>query len=438
MNPDSIEALNRGCFCVSLDLTALARALDSELGQPGLAEMVRSRCPFVFAAQPVFVPAPQLQRMARVVQAVESVVNLPAYREQVLDAAPAIARLGVGGPPGVFFGYDFHLNHDQLGLIEINTNAGGAMLNAVLARAQRACCAAMEGMVPTLDSVAAFEHGIVAMFRDEWRRSGRSRPLRTVAIVDESPEQQYLYPEFLLFQQLFERHGLHAVIASPAALEWRDGALWYEDLAIDLVYNRLTDFYLEQADSAALREAYLQRAVVLTPHPQAHALYANKRQLAVFADAQQLQALGVPEAAQRVLLEHVPRTEVIEANASDAAKVQRLWDARRGLFFKPVAGFGGRAAYRGDKLTRRVWQEILTADYVAQAIVAPGERMVDGHDPARYMKFDLRAYAYDGGVQWVAARLYQGQTTNFRTAGGGFSPVYSTSDASVVPASMTA
>lgn len=430
MNPDSIEALNRGCFCVSLDLTALARALDSELGQPGLAEMVRSRCPFVFAAQPVFVPALQLQRMARVVQAVESVVSLPAYREQVLDTAPAIARLGVGGPPGVFFGYDFHLHHDHLALIEINTNAGGAMLNAVLARAQRACCAAMDGMLPTLASVAAFENRIVEMFRNEWRRSGRSQPLRTLAIVDESPEQQYLYPEFLLFQQLFARHGLHTVIASPAALEWRDGSLWHQDLVIDLVYNRLTDFYLEQADSAPLREAYLQHAVVMTPHPQAHALYANKRQFALFSDARRLQALGVPEATQQVLLEHVPRTEVV--TQADAANVQRLWDARRGLFFKPVAGFGSRAAYRGDKLTRRVWGEILAGDYVAQAIVAPGERIVDGPDPAKSMKFDLRAYAYDGIVQWVAARLYQGQTTNFRTPGGGFSPVYSTVAASAI------
>jgi hypothetical protein len=31
-------------------------------------------------------------------------------------------------------------------------------------------------------------------------------------------------------------------------------------------------------------------------------------------------------------------------------------------------------------------------------------------------------------VQWIAARLYQGQTTNFRTPGGGFAPVYSFDD----------
>lgn len=424
----AMEALNHACFCFSLDEGALARALDSELGQPGLAEMVRTRCPFLFSAQPVFVAAPQLLRMAQVMRAVESVVALPAYREHVLAVAPAIARLGTAGPLGVFFGYDFHLDGGHLGLIEINTNAGGAMLNAVLARAQRACCTAVGGMVPTLATVAAFEHGIVEMFRQEWRLSGQTRPLASIAIVDGAPEDQYLYPEFLLFQQLFERHRLRAVIADPAALEWRDGALWHGDLVIDLVYNRLTDFYLDQAASAALREAYLQHGVVLTPHPQAHALYADKRHLALFSDATRLQALGVPEATQQVLLAHVPRTEVV-----DAADAQRLWDARRGLFFKPVAGYGSRAAYRGDKLTKRVWQDILAGDYVAQAIVAPGERMVN--DPTiaeatKAMKFDLRAYTYDGAVQWVAARLYQGQTTNFRTPGGGFAPVYSTADAS--------
>jgi hypothetical protein len=418
----TLDVLNRECFCISLDEPALARALESELGRPGLAELVRERCPHLFAARPVFVGRAQLQRMAQVVRAIESVVALPAFREEVLAAAPAIARLGAGGAQGVFFGHDFHLDGDRLGLIEVNTNAGGALLNAVLARAQRACCPAVQPLIPGADSAAAFEHVIVAMFRNEWRLAGRTRPLATVAIVDEAPEGQYLYPEFLLFRQLLQRHGLHAVIADPAALQWRGGVLWHEQRPIDLVYNRLTDFYLEAPGSAALREALLEDAVVLTPHPRAHALYADKRHLALFSDAARLQALGVPPAAQQLLLEHVPRTEVVDASAAD-----RLWAARRGLFFKPVAGFGGRAAYRGDKLTRRVWQDILAGGYVAQAMVAPGERRVDAADPAapQPMKFDLRNYVYGGTVQWVAARLYQGQTTNFRTPGGGFAPVFS-------------
>ena len=57
--------------------------------------------------------------------------------------------------------------------------------------------------------------------------------------------------------------------------------------------------------------------------------------------------------------------------------------------------------------------------------MTPGERKVSEGDAGQAMKFDLRAYTYEGSVMWLAARLYQGQTTNFRTVGGGFAPVYS-------------
>ena len=44
--------------------------------------------------------------------------------------------------------------------------------------------------------------------------------------------------------------------------------------------------------------------------------------------------------------------------------------------------------------------------------------------PLQTMKVDIRNYTYDRQVQLLAARLYQGQTTNFRTPGGGFAPVF--------------
>jgi hypothetical protein len=88
-----------------------------------------------------------------------------------------------------------------------------------------------------------------------------------------------------------------------------------------------------------------------------------------------------------------------------------------------VAGFGAKAAYRGDKLTRRVWGEILAGDFVAQALVPPGERLIEVDGLLSELKFDIRAYTYAGQVQLLAARMYAGQTTNFRTQGGGFAPV---------------
>jgi hypothetical protein len=426
VNPCAEDMLNSDCVCSSLDQPALENALELEFGRPGLFELITARCPNLFSVRPVFVSATHRDRMAAVVRAIDSVVALPTYRETVLAWAPPIARFDPGGAQGVLFGYDFHISGDRVGLIEINTNAGGATLNVALARAQRACCKEMEHLLPSPTAVAQWERNLVAMFQNEWRASGRSRPLRTLAIVDETPEQQFLYPEFLLFQRLFERHGVQAVIAAPCELSFREGVLMHDATAIDLVYNRLTDFSLQAPMNAALREAYLQQSIVLTPHPRAHALYADKRNLALLSDGDRLAALGVDAATRAILIESIPRTESVTA-----ANAQRLWSERRSLFFKPTSGFGSRAAYRGDKLTQRVWKEILAGDYVAQQFVPPGERIISKGTPAepaaQSLKFDVRNYVYGGQVEWLAARLYQGQTTNFRTPGGGFAAIYTSS-----------
>jgi hypothetical protein len=159
---------------------------------------------------------------------------------------------------------------------------------------------------------------------------------------------------------------------------------------------------------------------VITPHPRAHALYADKRNLIVLSDDKALEALGAPAEARAILAAGVPRTQSVTPEGAEA-----LWSARRKFFFKPATGYGSKAAYRGDKLTRRVWQEILGGvDYVAQALVAPSERRLEVDDTESDLKLDVRAYVYAGAIQLVAARLYAGQTTNFRTPGGGFAPVF--------------
>lgn len=413
------ERLNAACFCSSLDPAALELALSGEFGDGQLAALVKERCPYLFAARPVFMSQSRADLIGDVVAAIESVIAMPAYCELVLADAPAIAQRAATGIHGVFFGYDFHPIGESVGLIEINTNAGGAMLNAVMARAHRSCCLDNLRIEEAIVSGAVFEATIIEMFRTEWTAVKGSAPLRTIAIVDTDPKQQYLYPEFLLFQRLFASSGIDAVITDPARLTFRDCALWLGDMKIDLVYNRLTDFMLESTATRALREAYCADEVVLTPDPRAHALYANKHNLTIFSNAETLKTLGVAQALIDTLVANVPFTESVTIG-----KAERLWRERRRLFFKPVAGYGGRAAYRGDKLTRRVWQDILDGDYIAQHVVPPGGRASGTANNPETLKFDLRSYVYKAHVQWTAARLYQGQTTNFRTPGGGFAPVY--------------
>lgn len=415
------RALNRGCDCRSLDPVRLRQQLEAEPALLGLAaEIGRSR-PHLFSATAVFMAPETLEAMADIVTAVEAVVALPAYQAEALSRAPAIARLDPG-PQGVFMGFDFHLCDTGPQLIEINTNAGGAMLNRALAHAQQACCTQIQPHLRPTAELEALDRRWLDAFLTEWTLQGRSGRPRRIAIVDEAPAQQYLHPEFLLFRHLFQSVGIDALICDPGELAFESGRLSHDGEPVDLVYNRLTDFYLQAPSLTALRGAYEAGAVVLTPHPRAHALYADKRNLALLSDPGQLARLGAPAPVIARLAAGVPHTlEVTRERA------QALWTARRGLFFKPAGGFGSRAAYRGDKLTRRVWQGIVEGGgYVAQAIALPSERRVrlDGADSD--LKLDIRAYAYRGGIQLVAARLYMGQTTNFRTPGGGFAPVFLT------------
>ena len=355
--------------------------------------------------------------MASVVAAVEEVTALAAYQSAVLAWAPEIARFDPGSPGGLL-GLDFHLGTDGPKLIEINTNPGGALLNAVLGRAQRACMP--ELTVPPSDA-AQTEQAVLQSMLMEWRLQRGSAPLEFVAIVDESPAQQYLYPEFVLYRELFRQHGYRAEICSPQELTRKQGRLWLGDSAVDLVYNRLTDFALQQSAHEVLRAAYLAEEVAVSPHPRAHALYADKRNLSLLGNREFLQSSGASQASVDALVAVVPSTQLVTPENREA-----MWANRRHLFFKPAAGFGSKASYRGDKMTRRVWDDIGGGVYVAQDIVAPSERQVaSGSDP---LKVDIRCYAYRGEALLFAARMYQGQTTNFRTPGGGFAPVLTTRD----------
>ena len=412
-----IETLNSDCFCVSLDPEALRRAIEADPAAQGLGRLIEERCPNLFAALPVFISRQHVDGMARIVAAVEEVVALPAYRAAALAGAPETA-LHDPGVRGAFLGYDFHIGPQGPRLIEINTNAGGALLNAVLGRAQRACCEDVARLVSGPIPAERLERAFFDMFVAEWRAAGRAGLPERIAIVDDSPEQQYLYPEFLLFAQLFRRFGVDASVLAPEQLTFANGELRDAGGRVDLVYNRLTDFVLGEPMHAPIREAYLSGAAVVTPHPRAHALYADKRNLAILTEEKRLRGWGIRDETIGILLRGIPRTEIVSK-----AGAERLWSQRRKLFFKPAAGHGSKAAYRGDKLTRRVWSEILDGRYVAQELVRPGERQITA---GVALKADVRNYVYAGEVQLLAARLYQGQTTNMRTAGGGFAPVLTT------------
>lgn len=352
-----------------------------------------------------------IQKMGAVIAAIEAIVVMPAYQEKVLQWSPTIAQKN-HGTKGVFYGYDFHLSPSGPQLIEINTNAGGVLLNLILLQALLQELPGLKSSVNAAD----LEVDIVNMFINEWRLQRSDKALKTIAIVDHNPEQQHLYSEFVLFKNLFKKHGFNCVIADPAEFTIKKQVLYCGNFSVDLVYNRLTDFYFMEPQHAILAEAYTNNLAVFTPHPYGYALYANKRNLTLLTDEALLRAWHVPEKNIQILINGIPRTRLVGEIDSIILK-----EERKHLFFKPVTGYGGKGTYRGESVTKRVFEEILHHDYVAQNF-APASYV--STEEGEIFKIDLRNYVYEGKVQLLAARLYQGQTTNFRTPGGGFAGVF--------------
>lgn len=396
----SADALNAQCRCVTLCEKTLREKLTGVLDQR----------PNLFSQTTTFMSQDDFLKMREFIRTTEKLFQDHQIQEKILGHA-----VSQKSPCGVFMGYDFHLTQDGPRLIEINTNAGGAYLNLILAQSQIKCCEE-ENLFFGEDTLNGTEQKFLEMFRNEWARAGKADPLKHIAIVDEDPERQYLYPEFVLFKNLFEASGITVSVVDPSQLELKDQGLYAQEKKVDLIYNRLTDFSLKEERNSSLKEAWKNHWVVLTPEPDHHTLYANKKNLTFLTDENFLSHSELSDREKTLVQEIIPETRRVSDCAPDA-----LWEERKNLFFKPFEGYGSKATYRGDKITRNVWQDILQGDYVAQKLIPPGKRVMKGQAS---LKSDIRAYTYQGEILLLAARLYEGQTTNFRTTGGGFSPVF--------------
>lgn len=375
------DFLNQNCHCKTLDTKTL---------------------PAFFSAAPHFLSKQNLETIGSFIGSYEDFLEDPEVRRSFAAGYPVIEK-------GVFNSYDFHITAEGPRLIEINSNAGGALLSLLASENIEYCCDGMERYLP--DAERRFDREkLIAMFRNEFQLRFPARELKRVAIVDEDPEAQFFFREFVLTRELLESAGIEAVIASPGELEIIDGVAYARGLPIDFVYNRLTDFYFEEAQSKTLGEIYRAGIAVVSPNPAIHALYAKKSNLVTLWEDSFSSFAGIEK-----IRAIIPETHWVTPQNST-----RLWQERKSLFFKPVSGFGGKGVYRGDKITKKVWEHITSGGYIAQRYIEPTERRTSATEK---FKYDLRVYTYGSEILGIAARYYQGQTTNFRTPNGGLATV---------------
>ncbi len=186
-------------------------------------------------------------------------------------------------------------------------------------------------------------------------------------------------------EEPFESRGIGTDIVDPDDLEIRGEQLQARGVPDRSRIQPPHGFLFRGPRIRCLRTAYQRDLAVITPHPRAHALYANKGNLALMGDAGgSCVRWALPGSSRESWRAAYPR------RARSQAGAELWWRGRKEWFFKPRQGFGSRGAYRGEKLTRRVFAEVMQGEYLAQrtdaaertlAFLDSRERNIQGRHP---------------------------------------------------------
>jgi hypothetical protein len=284
--------------------------------------------------------------------------------------------------------YDFHINENgKPELIEINTNAAFLALGLEMYELLQ---------LPVAPTGGFSGNSLVKMFKDEGALAGKD--LKSIVITDEKPQEQRLFIEFLIYNEIFKNHGINSDIADSSEIEKLKSA--------DLIYNRNTDFYFQNKESENLRELFNQN-LNFSPNPYEYFLLADKQRLLDWNEQTE-----VPKPSSLL--------PVYDLGKSDK---DEIWQNRKHLFIKPKNSFGSKQAYKAASISHKIFDEIFNGQFIAQKLSVPSEIEVNYEGQSQKMKYDLRCFAYKDDLQLIVARLYQGQTTNLRTPGGGFAAI---------------
>jgi hypothetical protein len=357
---------------------------------------------------PVKVRFRDLLAMARVAKLLNKLAETPAYRMEIAGGSRPVVQFDPNYG-SVFMCYDFHLGEDGPQLIEVNTNAGGGLL-ALLAHAPAASLAELQ-----LDS--DLKQQLVAAFVDTYRAySGdpQSSP-GNVFIVDEQPQEQFLFQEMQAFAKVLGEFDINVGIVGPEQLDCSANGVYIEGVKADLLYMRHCDFYLDDPSMAALKGCYLAGLVCLSPNPFDYALLSDKRRLIQFSDVDFLKRMGLSQRQCTQLLRYIPRAQLLAEADED-----EIWAQRKKLVFKPVEGFGSQDIYFGKKISRVRFSELDPDGTLVQQLVPPSTVAVPEQES---MKADFRLFAFKDRIFGLTARLYRGRLTNMQTQGGGFAVV---------------
>lgn len=178
-----------------------------------------------------------------------------------------------------------------------------------------------------------------------------------VAIMDF--EESGTVADFDKFLAAYERAGVNCKVVDPRNMEYRDGALYFGDYKIDMIYRRLVTYELiEKRDQAEeFIKAYMDGAVCTIGAIESQIIH-NKIFFKIMHDEKTKALLNEEEV--KFIENHIPFTGIFGGDTSVFEEVKNNKDK---YVMKPMDKNAGQGVYVGLDLSQEEWEKNLERDF---------------------------------------------------------------------------
>ncbi|MFO0814758.1 MAG: hypothetical protein U0796_16185 [Gemmatales bacterium] len=286
----------------------------------------------------------------------------------------------------------FYVSNDELRFTEYNSETpAGAAYNYSLSQMFLALPAFQEFQRKFQVYPMPTHYGVMSSLLSAYQQWLGRKELPRIAILDwkEVPT----YSEFVLYQNLFQHHGLEVVIIDPRDVTYQGNRLITNDgKPIDLIYKRvlITELIERGGMEHPVIRAVRNRHVCMINPFRCKILY-KKASFAVLSDERNAHLLTAEELA--TVHEHIPWTRIVASRQTATPKVRKACPAtvkvmatqsegktvdlidfisknKDALVLKPNDDYGGKGIVLGWTVDQPTWdqavQHALTTPYIVQ------------------------------------------------------------------------
>jgi glutathionylspermidine synthase len=304
----------------------------------------------------------------------------------------------------------FYYGHGAYQFCELNADGASAMneeyeLSKILSKTKAMREFSFEAMPQACELFDSWADEVTAIYADYTKQTGKVKAENSpvnVAIVDLLDKGSPI--EFEMFQAAFERAGFGCKIVDARSLVFKDGKLWAEEMAIDVIYRRLVTKDLMDAYDLLgdFVEGIKANAVCLIGSIKTQIIHTKRFFELLYAPVLQPY---LTQAEKDFIQAHVPYTAPL---TFDPAFIEKKDD----YIIKPVDYYASKGVCAGRDYTTADWEALLADKYDSGYVIqhycpyalVDNAVLVDGTLRMETFRHITGLFAYNGKLKGIYSR----------------------------------